>query len=115
MDRTRPRPPCAPLARGERPSHQLPATSLAYRRLPFRLPDRASFRVVSRRKLTGGSCQEKRPKKAANPRFPQGLTHPVASCRLLSEAPRVGFEPTTNRLTAGCSTIELSGNGRNGG
>ena len=25
------------------------------------------------------------------------------------EAPRVGLEPTTNRLTAGCSTIELSG------
>src|SRR5262249_36595628 len=24
-------------------------------------------------------------------------------------APRVGLEPTTNRLTAGCSTIELSG------
>lgn len=26
------------------------------------------------------------------------------------KAPRVGLEPTTNRLTAGCSTIELSGN-----
>ena len=26
-----------------------------------------------------------------------------------NQAPRVGFEPTTNRLTAGCSTIELSG------
>jgi integrase len=25
------------------------------------------------------------------------------------QAPRVGFEPTTNRLTAGCSTVELSG------
>ena len=25
-------------------------------------------------------------------------------------APRVGFEPTTYRLTAGCSTAELSGN-----
>jgi hypothetical protein len=25
------------------------------------------------------------------------------------KAPRVGLEPTTNRLTAGCSTIELSG------
>ncbi len=25
------------------------------------------------------------------------------------KAPRVGFEPTTNRLTAGCSTVELSG------
>ena len=24
-------------------------------------------------------------------------------------APRVGFEPTTNRLTAGCSTAELPG------
>ena len=27
----------------------------------------------------------------------------------LRTAPRVGLEPTTNRLTAGCSTIELSG------
>src|SRR5262249_23392789 len=27
----------------------------------------------------------------------------------LVQAPRVGFEPTTNRLTAGCSTVELSG------
>ena len=25
-------------------------------------------------------------------------------------APRVGFEPTTNRLTAGCSTAELPRN-----
>src|SRR5689334_312109 len=34
-------------------------------------------------------------------------------CRFWSaaklSAPRVGLEPTTNRLTAGCSTIELSG------
>lgn|GEM_PF-4067579 len=27
------------------------------------------------------------------------------------KAPRVGFEPTTYRLTAGRSTVELSGNG----
>ena len=26
-------------------------------------------------------------------------------------APRDGFEPSTNRLTAGCSTAELPGNG----
>ena len=26
-------------------------------------------------------------------------------------APRAGFEPATNRLTAGCSTTELPGNG----
>jgi uncharacterized protein (DUF1330 family) len=29
-------------------------------------------------------------------------------------APRVGLEPTTLRLTAGCSTIELSGNAEPG-
>ncbi len=29
--------------------------------------------------------------------------------RVIEKAPRVGLEPTTNRLTAGCSTIELSG------
>ena len=30
-------------------------------------------------------------------------------CFFSVQAPRVGFEPTTNRLTAGCSTVELSG------
>ena len=29
---------------------------------------------------------------------------------LKSLAPRAGFEPATNRLTAGCSTTELPGN-----
>ena len=33
---------------------------------------------------------------------------------VIEKAPRVGLEPTTNRLTAGCSTIELSGNGSGG-
>ena len=32
---------------------------------------------------------------------------------ILAMAPRVGFEPTTYRLTAGRSTAELSGNRRN--
>src|SRR5437764_9896292 len=34
------------------------------------------------------------------------------NCFSLSEclAPRAGFEPATNRLTAGCSTTELPGN-----
>ncbi len=30
---------------------------------------------------------------------------------LMLLAPRAGFEPATNRLTAGCSTTELPGNG----
>src|SRR5580692_11030350 len=30
---------------------------------------------------------------------------------LIYLAPRAGFEPATNRLTAGCSTTELPGNG----
>jgi hypothetical protein len=29
---------------------------------------------------------------------------------LILLAPRAGFEPATNRLTAGCSTTELPGN-----
>ncbi len=35
----------------------------------------------------------------------------AAPCETVQDrkAPRVGLEPTTNRLTAGCSTIELSG------
>jgi hypothetical protein len=38
---------------------------------------------------------------------------PWGRCRLsirLNLAPRAGFEPATNRLTAGCSTAELPGN-----
>lgn len=38
------------------------------------------------------------------------LTEPPLVRRVSEKAPRVGLEPTTNRLTAGCSTIELSGN-----
>src|SRR5262249_54248496 len=53
----------------------------------------------------------------------QETTQPRESCGVVRDgakcydsipdikAPRVGLEPTTNRLTAGCSTIELSGNG----
>ena len=37
------------------------------------------------------------------------------SMRLIEEAPRPGLEPGTNRLTAGCSTIELSGNEKRSG
>ena len=33
----------------------------------------------------------------------------------MDQAPRVGLEPTTTRLTAGCSTIELSGTVIGGG
>src|SRR6266516_5764693 len=29
---------------------------------------------------------------------------------LMKKAPRTGFEPVTHRLTAGCSTVELSRN-----
>src|SRR5262245_37464083 len=35
---------------------------------------------------------------------------PGWSPRGLRVAPRAGFEPATNRLTAGCSTTELPGN-----
>lgn len=38
------------------------------------------------------------------------LTAPALFRNVDEKAPRVGFEPTTNRLTAGCSTVELSGN-----
>ena len=40
-----------------------------------------------------------------------GLRHRVRSGMVLEMlAPRAGFEPATNRLTAGCSTTELPGN-----
>ena len=43
----------------------------------------------------------------------------VVFFRNIFMAPRIGFEPMTYRLTAGCSTAELSGNisgnARNGG
>ena len=38
------------------------------------------------------------------------LTRQCEVSNVKNSAPRVGLEPTTNRLTAGCSTIELSGN-----
>jgi hypothetical protein len=38
----------------------------------------------------------------------EGHTAPHKS--LVYLAPRAGFEPATNRLTAGCSTAELPGN-----
>ena len=34
----------------------------------------------------------------------------VRVCKVFQMAPRVGFEPTTLRLTAGCSAAELSRN-----
>ena len=34
----------------------------------------------------------------------------IAPDLLMKLAPRAGFEPATNRLTAGCSTTELPGN-----
>ncbi len=42
----------------------------------------------------------------------KGLT--VAIDKQSSVAPQVGFEPTTLRLTAGCSTIELLRNNHGG-
>jgi integrase len=48
---------------------------------------------------------------AATPRICKGLRPDASGCDRLRQAPRVGLEPTTNRLTAGCSTIELSGKG----
>jgi integrase len=44
-----------------------------------------------------------------NPFNSQGVAAGEVQQRPVEEAPRVGLEPTTNRLTAGCSTIELSG------
>lgn len=34
----------------------------------------------------------------------------IVSTFRMKVAPRAGFEPATNRLTAGCSTAELPGN-----
>jgi len=58
----------------------------------------AAFRTVS---------QEKQ-KTPENPGFLQDVASACETVQSL-KAPRVGLEPTTNRLTAGCSTIELSG------
>ena len=38
------------------------------------------------------------------------LTFLYVAKSLIYLAPRAGFEPATNRLTAGCSTAELPGN-----
>ncbi|SRR5579871_526387 len=54
----------------------------------------------------------------ANTSAIQGLLPSLRSYGIVCErlrktrlAPRAGFEPATNRLTAGCSTTELPGNG----
>ena len=48
---------------------------------------------------------------AATDRFSGFLPQPELSLSLCFYlAPRAGFEPATNRLTAGCSTAELPGN-----
>ena len=43
-----------------------------------------------------------------------GLVWSAAESQMMADtqqmAPRAGFEPATNRLTAGCSTTELPGN-----
>ena len=41
---------------------------------------------------------------------PYNRTLVVHICKAFQMAPRVGFEPTTLRLTAGCSAAELSRN-----
>src|SRR5262245_50882389 len=63
----------------------------------------------------GGSA--KRPENLAETRAPREVFSRGARLTSLAptlvadrSAPRVGFEPTTRRLTAGCSTVELSRN-----
>ncbi len=50
------------------------------------------------------------PSPSHNSLYNQGFEAERGRLILPELAPRVGLEPTTNRLTAGCSTIELSGN-----
>ena len=40
----------------------------------------------------------------------EAVTGEVTACHKIEKAPQVGLEPTTFRLTAGCSTIELPRN-----
>jgi hypothetical protein len=48
---------------------------------------------------------------SCGPEFgPSGSEFSLPKNRLILLAPRAGFEPATNRLTAGCSTTELPGN-----
>src|SRR5690349_667317 len=73
-----------------------------YRRLEFPIPVHHLPRGIARE-----SCEVLAPwtQLACEPhRQPRRLISPRREV-----APRVGLEPTTTRLTAGCSTIELSG------
>jgi hypothetical protein len=80
------------------------------RHVPQHVPDgdagRDSLRIAESQE---GGGDETAP--AATPRICKGLRPVESRCDRLTEAPRPGLEPGTNRLTAGCSTIELSGNG----
>ena len=57
--------------------------------------------------------EELAPEALAGPEVMAGCDGPRQASRVAeaeSVAPRAGFEPATNRLTAGCSTTELPGN-----
>src|SRR5262245_39367430 len=55
---------------------------------------------------TGPKCNEAGPSRSQ----PLQLTRLSLVSNQLHSAPREGFEPSTRRLTAGCSTVELSRN-----
>jgi integrase len=98
-------PSLTPIAtHGPRPE-ALPATGTDGRHVPKHVPTAASGRVRLR---TGDESDASGPL-ADTPDFPgnEGESGPV---RTGEEAPPEGFEPSTRRLTAGCSTAELQGN-----
>ena len=98
-------PSLTPIAsHGPRPE-ALPATGTDGRHVPKHVPAVASGRVRLR---TGGESDANSPL-AHTSGFP-GNEGDSGLLKTGEEAPPVGFEPTTRRLTAGCSTAELQGN-----
>lgn len=90
--------------------------SLGVRGQPSWLPSDPDSTLSKPRTWRAGGYAKKPARKGQNTTSREVITlgssvNPcVAWVRTFSKAPREGFEPSTRRLTAGCSTVELSRN-----
>ena len=98
--------PCSPPAHGSRPRGNTGAEGRRTRRDIIHV--RGSGCGAGRRRTTGQSSCRSPSETTRGRRFCHLLPLTATPCRN-GVAPRVGFEPTTYRLTAGRSTVELSG------
>jgi hypothetical protein len=110
---------CARLPRGPEGATANPDRNLGfatcYRACLWQSAAHASRGSGLTRHSSPASTESTTAKPAPTYRYPRGTPgafEPLSTLRMLREllAPRAGFEPATNRLTAGCSTTDLPGN-----